>query len=363
LKFTSAGVKDAIVTPIDDKLDYIISKADFMVNMQKGEVEDTKKEEYHEEQSSCPECESTHLVRDYARGELYCETCGLVVMEDFIQEEQEWRSYTPEQSVKRSRIGLPSTYTLHDRGLSTEISSVLRDSYGKSLSTDARRKFYRMRKLHNRLKFTSQKEKRLAMGLSMVDRYVSYLGLPKNYKEACALIYRKAVANNLIRGRSVQTVAAAVIYAVCRLNGIPRTLEEIGRACSLTSKAERKRIGKAYRALSRTLKLNVPLVKPEDYISRFSADLGLTQKTHEEAVKIVREAQGIENLSSAIPAGIVAAAIYIAARKTNEKITQKRISQVVGVSEPTLRYRYNDLVKSLKVNSVPSKRPRRAIPV
>ncbi|MCK5548774.1 MAG: transcription initiation factor IIB [Thermoplasmata archaeon] len=329
--------------------------------MVKFEVEGGKGAKMFEETVECPECSSTHLVRDYSRGELYCDSCGLVVSENFIQEEQEWRSYTPEQTAKRSRIGLPSTYTLHDKGLSTEISGFSRDSYGKSLSTDARRKFYRMRRLHNRLKFSSQKEKRLAHGLSLVDRYVSYLGLSRHYKEKCALLYRKAVAQNLIRGRSVQTVSGAVIYAVCRMNSIPRTLDEIAEACSLSSKPEKKRIGKAYRALVRTLKLNVPIVKPENYLSRFSADLGLSNQTYAEVVKIVRKAQDVEKLSSAIPAGVVAAAIYVASQKTKEKITQKKIADAVGISEPTLRYRYHDLMGILGSKYIVKKGPGRRV--
>jgi len=316
--------------------------------MARSEVEEIRRVELHDDSEKCPECESNHLVKDYARGELYCESCGLVVLEDIILEEEEWRSYTPEQRVKRSRIGMPNTYTLHDRGLSTEISSISRDSQGNYLSRDAKTKFYKMRKLHNRLKFSNQKEKRLALGLSQVDRYVSQLGLPKTYKEATSLLYRKAAAQNLIRGRSVQTVAAAVIYAVCRMNSIPRTLSEVCEVCDLTSKADKRKVGKAYKAIAKSLKLKVALVRPEQYLSRFCAELGLSHKTQAEALKIIEKAHDVDKLRSAIPTGIGAAAIYIASKKTGEKITQRRISEVVGVSEPTLRYRYHDLMKVLK---------------
>ena len=37
-----------------------------------------------DETTKCPECHSTHLVRDYERGELVCEECGLVVDENAI---------------------------------------------------------------------------------------------------------------------------------------------------------------------------------------------------------------------------------------------------------------------------------------
>ena len=32
-----------------------------------------------DEVTRCPECDSVHIVRDYDRGELVCESCGLVL--------------------------------------------------------------------------------------------------------------------------------------------------------------------------------------------------------------------------------------------------------------------------------------------
>jgi transcription initiation factor TFIIIB Brf1 subunit/transcription initiation factor TFIIB len=59
--------------------------------MARSGVEEVKNIELHEEHDKCPECESTHVVRDYQRGEIYCESCGLVLMDDIILEEEEWR--------------------------------------------------------------------------------------------------------------------------------------------------------------------------------------------------------------------------------------------------------------------------------
>jgi len=40
----------------------------------------------------------------------------------------------------------------------------------------------------------------------LVDRMASALGLPKPVRETAAVIYRKAVDKNLIRGRSIEGV-------------------------------------------------------------------------------------------------------------------------------------------------------------
>ena len=41
----------------------------------------------------------------------------------------------------------------------------------------------------------------------------SALGLPRNVRETAAVVYRDAVDKNLIRGRSIEGVAAAALYA------------------------------------------------------------------------------------------------------------------------------------------------------
>jgi len=47
---------------------------------------------------------------------------------------------------------------------------------------------------------------------------------------------------------------------------------------------------------------------------------------------------------------LAAAALYIACRKTGEKRTQKEIAEEAGVTEVTIRNRYGELVKKLKIN-------------
>ena len=58
-----------------------------------------------EEVLRCPECGSEHIVRDYARGEIVCDTCGLVISEGQIDEGPEWTAYSREESDKLSRTG------------------------------------------------------------------------------------------------------------------------------------------------------------------------------------------------------------------------------------------------------------------
>ena len=51
------------------------------------------------------------------------------------------------------------------------------------------------------------------MALAELDRMASRLELPKSVREAAAVNYKKAVDKRLIRGRSIEGVAAASLYA------------------------------------------------------------------------------------------------------------------------------------------------------
>jgi len=243
-----------------------------------------KTKEGAEEIEVCPECGSHHLVRDYERGELLCEDCGLVLDDQFIDQGPEWRAFDVEQGEKRARTGAPMTYTIHDKGLSTEISWKNKDSYGKSIPTRNRAQLYRLRKWQRRIRVSNATERNLAFALSELDRMASAMGLPRNVRETAAMIYRKAVNKNLIRGRSIEGVVAASLYAACRQCGVPRTLDEVGNS----SRVGRKEIGRTYRFMTRELKLKLMPTKPQDYVQRFCSELKLSGEVQTKAAEILK---------------------------------------------------------------------------
>jgi len=302
-------------------------------------------EEKVDEITRCPECRSTHLVRDYERGELVCEECGLVVDEQFIDQGPEWRAFDAEQGEKRARTGAPMTYTIHDKGLSTEIGWKNKDSYGKSIPTRNRAQLYRLRKWQRRIRVSNATERNLAFALSELDRMASGMGLPRNVRETAAMVYRKAVTKNLIRGRSIEGVVAASLYASCRQCNVPRTLDEIASA----SRVGRKEIGRTYRFMTRELKLKLLPTSPQDYISRFCSELKLSGDVQTKAIEILKRADDKELTSGRGPTGVAAAAIYIGSILCNERRTQREVADIAGVTEVTIRNRYKELTEKLGI--------------
>jgi len=180
-----------------------------------------------EELTECPECESEHIVRDYKRGEVTCRNCGLVVDDQVIDQGPEWRAFDSEQNERRARGGAPMSVMVHDKGLSTDIGWGGRDINGNNVPTKNRAQVYRMRKWQNRTRASNSADRNLAQALNELNRLASKIGLHRQVREEAAMLYRRAVQDNLVRGRSVEGVAAAALYGACRRCEVPRTLTEI----------------------------------------------------------------------------------------------------------------------------------------
>ncbi len=307
---------------------------------------DEKKKKGIEDITKCPECSSTQLIRDYERGELICNKCGLVIDDSYIDQGPEWRAFDSEQSDSRSRAGSPMTYTIHDKGLSTDISWKNKDSYGKSIPTRNRAQLYRLRKWQKRIKVSNAAERNLSQALQELERMASNLSIPNDVRESAAVIYRKAVKQNMIRGRSIEGVVAGSIYAACRITNVPRTLDEIASV----TRVKKKEIGRTYRIMGRYLKLNILPSKPDDYVNRFCSKLKLSAEARRKANDILKMARENDLTSGKGPTGVAAAAIYIASLMTGERRTQRSVAEVAGVTEVTIRNRYKELTEKLQLD-------------
>ena len=292
----------------------------------------------------CPECGSTRLMRDYECAEIVCMGCGFVVAAKLADQGPEWRAFDDEQRAKRARAGAPLTFTIHDKGLSTMIDWHDRDVYGKRLAQGQKAQIYRLRKWQRRIRVSDATERNLAFALSEISKIANNLNLPKNILETASVIYRKAVKERLIRGRSIQGVTAAAIYVACRQCGVARTLDEIAQA----STVNKKEVGRSYRFLIKELNYFIPPLKPSQYITKFSNQLTMQGKVEEIAHKILAAAKELKLTSGRGPTGIAAAASYIASVLTGERKTQREIAEIAQVTEVTIRNRYKELVERLK---------------
>lgn len=288
-------------------------------------------------------CPSGNIIYDEMRGEWVCADSGEVIAEHVIDRGPEWRAFTAEEQERRSRAGGPINIALHDSGLSTVIDWYDRDAVGRKLDLKRRLELIRIRRWHSRTRMQSTIDRNIMQALEELDRLTDQLGLPRVVKEEAALIYRKAVERELVRGRAIDSIVVAALYAACRMHGIPRTLDEIAKY----SRSSRKEIARCYRLLVRELNLKVPMVDATDHAQRIASILGLSGVTIKTAIDIIRRAREAGITAGKDPAGVAAAAVYIAALLNDERRTQKEVAMAAGVTEVTVRNRYKELMKLL----------------
>jgi transcription initiation factor TFIIB len=283
-------------------------------------------------------------MRDNESAEIVCMSCGYVIFAKLADRGPEWRAFDAEQRAKRARAGAPATFAIHDKGLSTTIDWHNRDVHGQRFPQGQKAQIYRLRKWHRRIRVSDATERNLAFALCEMSKITNHLNLPRNILETASVIYRKAVKNRLIRGRSIQGVTAAAIYVACRQCGVARTLEDISQASSIS----KKEVGRSYRFLIKKLHFFIQPVKPSQYITKFCNQLTMQGKVEEIAHKILFAARELKLTSGRGPTGIAAATSYIASVLAGDRKTQREIAEVAQVTEVTIRNRYKELVERLQ---------------
>ncbi|MDE1851901.1 MAG: transcription initiation factor IIB [Candidatus Micrarchaeota archaeon] len=299
-----------------------------------------------DEAKHCPSCGSNDIIFDNDKGEYICNNCGLVIEENVTDVGPEWRAFDTDQRNARARTGAPIKYMKPNKGLVTEIDMYNKDIRGTKLPSKRQAQLYRMRKWHKRASIASSSERNYLVALPELNRVASYLGLPENIREQSALLYRQCVKNNLIRGRPIETVVNAALYAVCRRAGMPRTLDEIASI----SGVPKKEIGRSFRVIAHELGLRIPLTDPSSYVPRYVSALKLSGEAQEKAMVLLKQAMKKGLVSGRSPTGVSAAAVYIAGALVGERRTQKEVADVAGVTEVTIRNRYRELKKELNID-------------
>jgi len=295
----------------------------------------------------CPECGSLRVVEDLNTGEVFCGECGLVIEDVILDQSPEWRAFTVEERLSKRRVGAPTIYSQSDKGLSTIIKGN-RDAFGRPLSPEVKRQMWRLRRWHIRYQRHSSISRNLTQAMDVLQRLSEKLHISPSVQETAAVIYRKALKKDLIKGRSIAAIVAASLYAACRLTKTPRTLREIVEA----SLRDRDEVARSYRLLLRRLEIKVPFQTPIEYVAKIAEKAGVSGEVQGLAVSIIREAEQRRITVGKDPTGVAATALYIACQLKKKKTTQEEIAKAANITEVTIRNRKRELEKKLDLKKL-----------
>lgn len=262
---------------------------------------------------SCFRCGSVDITRDYVLGVAVCNRCGSTLGTDLAGDD--------------------------DRGIASPHPWNARSNRESGSGRGSEQQFRKIREWQKRVHLSGQANRNLYDALKEIERLSAVLSMSRNVMEYAAVIYRKALRKNLIRGRTVEGMVSGCLYTASVIMHDPRTLVEIAEA----SNTRKKEIGRDYRILCKELNLSVTPSSASSYVDLFCSRLQLSQETRKTAMDLLREAENAGITSGKAPNGVAASAIYVASTITDEKRTQYEISKVCGVTEVTLRNRQKDL--------------------
>lgn len=279
---------------------------------------------------SCPECNG-NLISLIERGETVCCQCGLILNERNIVSNTP-RAYNSEQIKQKYRTGPPINPMLPDIGLCVTYNN-------KTQNANLNRAI----KLNRYLPWD---KKNLLIAMTELNRLCHILNIPEYIKRASFVLYKKALKKNLVKGRSIIGLVTVCVYYLCKIKNIPRTLQEILKETSIRN----RQIQQYYKCLVKELNLKVPIHNPVANIPRFVANLGLGFEVEKITIIILEEYLKKHSLSGKNPNGICGGALYLASKFKGKRIGQKRIADVVGVTDSTLRARYYDIINGINLN-------------
>ena len=283
---------------------------------------------------SCKICGGTSWDADDIRGETICADCGYVASESMIDPGAEWVNHS--NGDDRSRVGAPSTLTLSDKGLSTEIRRSDLTSGGArrhGMSGKALREWRRRQRIDQRSKTRDSRSRNLSSAM----QYIRDRGdLPPQIEQEAASLYRHSVERGLVTGRSIRGVSAACVYIAAREAKIPRRIEDVANAFDMVSGVEVKELKRTIRLVARNLGTH-HITGPEEYFEKFHSDLGLPPQVLGLARELWREIKDDLSWQGKKPSGIAGVVLYWASQNSTSPRTQSEVCKVSGISEVTLR--------------------------
>ncbi len=280
---------------------------------------------------TCPNCGSNRIFFDYEDGARKCLDCGYVLSESEVDQGPEWYR-GPEKHKGRVRaepsftlggtITMPMPYKLG------ELNQVKR--------------FLRLIKTHKAVSRDS-----LADVRREVSRIIYSLNLPHSIIEEVVKKYEEARRRRITKGRSVRSVVAACILAVCKNRGIVRCNI---KSLAMVSGVTEQEVKRCYSVLLKRGVFRARKVpSPVNFVPMLVDKLKLSPKVLKVACNICNEVKNTKRFQSKAPQGIAAAVVYLAAILCGERRRQEDVARAAEIAVPTLRKNLKKIMCELEI--------------
>ncbi|KAJ3249053.1 transcription factor TFIIIB subunit brf1 [Chytriomyces hyalinus] len=183
------------------------------------------------------------------------------------------------------------------------------------------------------------REQTIANGHRRIAQIGHQMRMSGRQIEQAQRYFNLAIVQNFTKGRKSNSVAAACLYIICRIEKTSHMLIDFSEHLRMNLYS----LGTTFVRLVHTLNIkDIPLVDPMLYIVRFASRLEFEDKAPnviKDATKLVSRLDRDWIVRGRKPAGICAACLYIAARMNGFTRSVTEIVEIVKICESTLRHR------------------------
>ncbi len=276
----------------------------------------------------CPNCDSFDIREDEKRAETFCFDCGAVLEEMKIAEGR--GIFIGEDEDGNSKIhDYPTDSSRFDKGLGSEIGNKYEIRYSKW--GPYRGKI--LAKKHRSAKLPKVKIVNQIKGANMINELFAENRLSGKIQRRAVQIFKNASEEGLIKGRALNAVIAASVYASHREVG------EVTDFDLLEDKfgVEEREINMSYKILIRETNL-VPGDARDLYessINNMIEEFDIPSDGEKYAFDVYSKIK--PHISGRKPGTIAAAITYMTLMEVGMARTQKQVSEAAGVTDVSLR--------------------------
>ena len=304
----------------------------------------------NKETDLCNICNYTLMIMDDGFPTCTNIDCG-VINKNALDYSPEWRFYGADDKMANdpTRCGNPINPLLLESSYGCKILCSMKSSY-------------EMKKIRKWTEWQSMphKEKSLYEEFQFITTMAQNSGIPKIFIDEAIAIHKDISEQKMFRGLNRDGIKAASIYISCRLNGCPRTAQEISEIFKLDKTSATTGCSTAVNILHNiernyepSQQTNLLTTTPSSFIDRYCSKLNinneLTLLSRFVAKKVESNSIILDNTPHSIAAGIV----FFIAYHCNLNITKMDIKQICGVSEVTINKCFKKL-DIMKNNLIPN---------
>jgi transcription initiation factor TFIIB len=290
---------------------------------------------YHIEEriDVCAVCASELVVMDSGFPTCSNPLCG-IIYKITLDYSPEWRFYgeNDKGGSNQTRCGTPINPLL------------IESSFGCKVLTTGKSS-YEMHKIRKWTEWQSvpHREKLLYEEFQFISAMATNAGIPKIFVDRAMTIHKNISEQKMFRGANRDSIKAASIYLSCRMNGCPRTAQDIADIFKLDKSNATKGCSTAInilenieRDLDPYQKSVLVAITPSDFIERFCSKFNIPEKLVMLAMFIADKVNTQNIICDNIPQAVAAGIIYFISAVFDLKISKKSLYAVCGVSEVTI---------------------------